>query len=573
MSEKNTIQSSINILLNTGAVSEVQPCKSQYISKIFLVPKPDGSHRLILNLKSLNKFIWNAHFKLEDYRTVTKMLHKNYFMATLDLKDAYHMIPIFKSHKKYLRFSFNNKLYQYNCMPFGLNCAPLIFTKLMKPVLSFLRNKGFLSVLYLDDFLLLGSSFSDCVTNVNVTVQLVEKLGFIVNFKKSHLQPSQSVTYLGFVYNTKNMSISLPIKKTKRVVKLLNRFSTLQVCSIRDFAKFLGVLTSICPAVKFSWLYTKLFERQKFLALRKSAGNYNAKMHLPPLLFSDFQWWLHKLPQAQNNIRVDSYILEIFSDASMTGWGACANNKKCHGFWTETESRCHINILELKAAFYALKYFTEKMSNCNILCRIDNTTAVAYINKMGSVQYPTLNALSRTIWQWCEQRNIYIFASYITSKDNYVADAESRVELFKETEWELSSTAFQDIVRNFGQPIIDFFATKHNSKCKKFVSWMRSPGCWAVDAFTLNWKQQYFYAFPPFTLILRVLNKIIEDKARGIVVVPRWSSQPWYPLFCSLLEEKPLIFDPDKNLLSFSGMPHPLWPKTTLVAGILSCKH
>lgn len=58
---------------------------------------------------------------------------------------------------------------------------------------------------------------------------------------------------------------------------------------------------------------------------------------------------------------------------------------------------------------------------------------------------------------------------------------------------------------------------------------MRDPDAYKVDAFTLNWSTLNFYAFPPFSVVSRMLQKIIDDKAEGIVVVPFWISQPWYP--------------------------------------------
>lgn len=101
---------------------------------------------------------------------------------------------------------------------------------------------------------------------------------------------------------------------------------------------------------------------------------------------------------------------------------------------------------------------------------------------------------------------------------------------------------------------------------------MRDPEAWAIDAFTLDWGNLKFYAFPPFVLILRVIQKIIDSEAEGLVVVPRWTSQPWYPVFLSLLLKPPLILHPSKNLLSFNRTPHPLWRSLTLVVGHLSAK-
>lgn len=87
--EGSHYMTAINELLSIGAISKCHPCEGQFVSKTFLVPKPNGKMRFILNLKSLNKFIDTKHFKIEDLRTALKLISKDYFMAKLDLKDAY----------------------------------------------------------------------------------------------------------------------------------------------------------------------------------------------------------------------------------------------------------------------------------------------------------------------------------------------------------------------------------------------------------------------------------------------------------------------------------------------------
>lgn len=55
-------------------------------------------------------------------------------MSTIDLKDAYYLVPVNKNHREYLKLEFNNKLYQFTCLPFGLSSSPFLFTKIMKTV-------------------------------------------------------------------------------------------------------------------------------------------------------------------------------------------------------------------------------------------------------------------------------------------------------------------------------------------------------------------------------------------------------------------------------------------------------
>ena len=137
-----------------------------------------------MNLEALNKFIIVPHFKLEDLNTVLRLVSKICWMVTIDLQDAYFTIKIDKKYKKFLRFKFEDTLYEFNCLPFGLCTAPFIFTKIMRPVVHCLRSQGYQSVTYLDDFLLLAYSFDELQDNLISIINLMESLGFQINWEK-----------------------------------------------------------------------------------------------------------------------------------------------------------------------------------------------------------------------------------------------------------------------------------------------------------------------------------------------------------------------------------------------------
>ncbi|OXU21010.1 hypothetical protein TSAR_009849 [Trichomalopsis sarcophagae] len=113
----------LNDLLRKSSICKCKPVRGQFVSGIFLRPKSDGSKRLILNLVQLNSFIPKIHFKIEDVKIVKRLITNGDYMATLDLKDAYYLIPIHNSSKIYLSFQFDNQLYQFECLPFGLSVA------------------------------------------------------------------------------------------------------------------------------------------------------------------------------------------------------------------------------------------------------------------------------------------------------------------------------------------------------------------------------------------------------------------------------------------------------------------
>lgn len=512
---------------------------------------------------------------MEDYRTAIKLIDHNCYMASIDLKDAYFLVAIAKSDRIYLRFTwnskrYNNQLFEFNVLPFGLCTAPYVFTKLLKPALHYLRSLGHLSVNYIDDFLCIGNSYKSCLNNVAATQELLIKLGFLINTDKSKIHPNKKCLFLGFIFDSRNMSLTLPLEKKKRIKLMSNKLLNTNTCTIRELARFIGLLTSACPAVKYGWSYTKLLEREKFLALNYS-DNYSKQMILRDNIKNDLIWWKEHIDASFCSFQSNDYALVIFSDASTTGWGVACNNKTAHGHWKHSQSSSHINTLELLAAFYGLKIFASHLKCCNILLRIDNTTAIAYINKMGGIQFMHLNNIARDIWQWCERRSIHVFASYIQSKDNLIADFESRQEYNRDTEWELADYAFNKITLSLGTPQFDLFASSQNHKCYRYASWKLDPNSEIIDAFTFNWKNIKFYAFPPFSLIAKVLQKIKNDKAEGIVVVPYWPTQPWYPVWLQLLISKVLYFNPDKKLLcSPFREEHPLHTDLTLMAGKLS---
>ena len=119
----------------------------------------------------------------------------------------------------------------------------------------------------------------------------------------------------------------------------------------------------------------------------------------------------------------------------------------------------HIKYLELQSAFFGLQCFAKNLANCDILLRIDNRTAIAYIKRMGGIKFRELSNLAKDIWMWSEERNIWLAESYISSKNNVTADFESR-HFESETEFELSNKAFGDIRAKLGNPEIDLFAKR-----------------------------------------------------------------------------------------------------------------
>jgi len=358
----------------------------------------DGTHRLVLNLKDLNRFILNEHFKMEDSRVVCDILSKNDYLSKIDLKNAFHLVPVDDASRKYLRFIWKNKLYQYTCLPFGLCTAPRVFTKVIKPIIGYLREKGYKSVAYLDDFLLLGKTSASCKQNFVFTKNLFEKLGFIVNLDKSCDTPAKIVQYLGLIFNTIDLNIYLPTKKAQNVRKLCKNSIKQPVMSIRVLSQLIGNLVASCPAVRYGSIYIKQLEYEKVKALNASNNNYDSTVLLSTMAVKDLEWWLQTDLLQGRPIRQDRYTVELFSDASKSGWGGHMNLSVAKGSWSINEQSYHINVLELLAAFNCHRSFIIPQYS-SVLLRLDSITAIAYINKQGGCRSYRCGLVAKEIWQ------------------------------------------------------------------------------------------------------------------------------------------------------------------------------
>ena len=81
-------------------------------------------------------------FQVESIQLAKSLVQEKDFMITIDLKDAYFMIPIHHADRKFLRFEWDGNLLEFQVLPFGLTTAPRVFTKVMKPVIAHLRQRS-----------------------------------------------------------------------------------------------------------------------------------------------------------------------------------------------------------------------------------------------------------------------------------------------------------------------------------------------------------------------------------------------------------------------------------------------
>ena len=226
----------------------------------------------------------------------------------------------------------------------------------------------------------------------------------------------------------------------------------------------------------------------------------------------------------------------------------------------------HINILETAAAYSAVKIYCKHLQNTTIHLKLDNTATMVSLNKQKGANITVCNIIKK-IWEFCMDRNLWIFASNIPSKGNKTADKESR-KLRHSLEWALHQWVFDKIVQKFCLPDVDLLASRANFKIKPYISYYPDPEASSVNAFASKWSGRKFYAFPPFSIIARIISKIDKEQANGILIVPIFTTQAWFSRLLRLLLEKPLLL-PDTNralFFPYSTKDKPMMVKAKLMA-------
>ena len=241
---------------------------------------------------------------------------------------------------------------------------------------------------------------------------------------------------------------------------------------------------------------------------------------VPKSLHPHLRWWLEEsnvlLGQPLHPLK---HALQIFTDASNEGWGAHLDDHTARGTWSLPESKLHINHLELKAVFLALKEFGTLVCNKTVLIATDNTTVVAYINKEGGMKSGSLCALLWRILSWCTRQQVTLRARHIPGRLNVIADKLSRLGQTIQTEWSLHPAVFQAVCSRWHQPQVDLFATRFNNKLPQFVSPVPDPQAWAVDALSLSWEDLDPYAFPPAAILGKVVEKLQDYPCNRIILI------------------------------------------------------
>ena len=576
--EKQLVRAEINKLLENKVIVKAQHVDGEFVSNVFCREKKNkDKKRTILNLKNLNKFLVKTKFKMDTLMTTLALVTPGCFFNSFDFKDAYFSCAVFKPHRKYLRFQFDGQLYEFCVLPQGMSDAPRFYTKIMKVPLAKLREMGLTISGYLDDQIHINYDHREAaIAEGVIAANMFQDTGNTISWDKSVVDGRQEIEHLGFVINSITMLVTMTNEKVGKILMLVQLVIEKRKITIRLLAKLIGKIIATLPGNKFAKLMAANMEILKNEALFKSRFDYDATVVINEYVEKDLVWILEELPLANAPVRYSEPNYVISTDASDQGFGMFDPQLdiKSGGRWGSDEFYLHINTLEVLACWYGLLGLTKDKENEHIRIMTDSKTALSCINKFGTTKSKRRNGIVRKIWDYARGKNLWISACFVPGKENKEADEASR-EFDDTTEWTLRKDLFMEICQRFGNPSIDLFASRLNHQVARYCSWEADAGAVYIDSLMYDWSQERLcYAFPPFSIIHKVIQKIIKQEAEVIMVVPFWKSQPWFALLNKLFCQKPLLINVNDSELFLpfrtkreESRSHPLAGKLKLLVG------
>ena len=284
MQESELINQEVEAMLRKGPVHLVHSKDSQFLSKLFLVPKKDWGNRPVINLKALNSFIPYSHFKMEGLHLLKDLLRETNVMCKVDLKDAYFCVPLHRNHQKFLRLQWKGNFYEFLCLCFGLGPAPRIFTKLLKILIAVLRRIQIRIIIYLDDMLLICQTVNCLEIARDTLIFLLQSLGFVINLQKFVLVPLQKIEFLGLEIDSVRMTLTLPQEKVKKLRLKCQKLISNPRMTLWEVTSLLGTLCSTAQAVLPAMLQIRFLQQQQIAAIINKYSDQSA-MYLNQTLF------------------------------------------------------------------------------------------------------------------------------------------------------------------------------------------------------------------------------------------------------------------------------------------------
>ena len=255
-------------------------------------------------------------------------------------------------------------------------------------VTGYLHRLGIPVIAYLDDWLIHHPDRQVLLRHQAQLISTLDLVGFILNRKKSELDLTQDLQFLGIRLRLDLGEASLPESKTWEIVARACHLSSLRVLTYSQVSQLMGSLNWASGLIPLGRLYLRPLQRFHSLGL---TNRFTPPRRSDPLVLANLlrHWQDLRFLTSGIPIRAFQADFTIFTDASTQGWGAHMGDSQISGIWTCTDRKLHINCLELKAVVSALQHWAPVLQGHQVMIAMDNSTVVCIsTSKEGRIPPP-----------------------------------------------------------------------------------------------------------------------------------------------------------------------------------------
>jgi hypothetical protein len=422
------------------------------IQPLHVIIKEGKKPRLVIDLsRNLNDHLRCDYFHYSSVDDAVEASHKGCWYGKLDLSNCFLSFPLHPSVRRYFCFRFDGRLYQFTHMPFGLNTAPRVCTQLLSVVNFALARAGIRDIRYLDDFFLIGNSYSSMQRDLSLAQSIISQFGLIVNPDKTE-GPSQRLSFLGIQLDSVNQTLSCTPARVAELTSLLRSLRRERVITRRHAESLIGKLSFAAQVLPGA----RPFMRRMLDTVRACRSRRPSHpLHIDPGFRADVHFWLRHFDswngrQHWRSSRESPFVFA--SDASLDGFGFYLESTPAarsvdsaawprhlrigagfSGTYSPTHAHLHeshtqIAWLELMAVVACMITYAPRLTGQSILFYVDNLSDVHIINRQAT-RSKRLAPLLRRLYSLALQYNLSIRAVHRPGVDNTLADFLSRPAL------------------------------------------------------------------------------------------------------------------------------------------------
>ena len=401
-----------------------------------------GTYRLLHNLsapydsRSVNfsipsQYTTVQYATLKDAISLVQEVGQGAWMVKGDIKSAFRIVPLHKSHHHLMGFKWRNNYYYDTCLAMGLAESCRIFETVSDGLAYIFKTQFGVQriVKILDDFCFIDPTFHLNAFSLKVFKSVTALCGIPIAWDKTSDEPSNCLVFYGAEIDSNAMQVALPEDKLQRYSALVASTINASHISVRELQSLVGKLQYATCVVTAGNAFL-----HRLRALIPHPAKPFWRLRLTTQAKKDLKVWQEFL-QNYNGLTiirqtpiVPSNALNMLSDASDLGYAAVYGSEWIMGEWPSQWKAFPIAVRELYPIMLIVSIFGEKLKNSCVLFHCDNKAIVAIINKQSSRDAKIMSLLRPLILALLVN-NIKFKAVYITSADNNIVDSISRLQV------------------------------------------------------------------------------------------------------------------------------------------------